>query len=541
VGAKSRLLTELSSGLLVAIVLGSFDAMKLGIDFGTTRTVVAAVDRGNFPVVGFSGPDGQSLDWYPSVVAEKRGELCFGLDAVEKVSDPEWTVLRSFKRFLSGPDASPDTVIEIGSTQMPMIDLITRFLEQLEQDLRTRSNAPRPKEKELDVVVATPANSHSAQRFVTLESFRRAGFEVHAMLNEPSAAGVEYAHRYRNTITSKREHIVVYDLGGGTFDASLVRMSGRAHDVVASSGLARLGGDDFDEVLLDLTLEARGSTKDSLPARTLALLRDQCREAKERLHPNSKRVTIEHEGVANVSIDDYYARCAPLVERTLATLRRVLEGRGEDVIQNREDHSMERALDESEIAGIYVVGGASSLPIIARMLKDEFGRRVHRSAYPSAATAIGLAIALDDRAGFELTERFSHHFGVFREAQGGREVAFDPIFVEGAPQPSRAGGEHVEVRQYRAAHNIGHFRYIECGWLDGQGAPSGDITPYAEVLFPFDPELRRPGLDLKSVPIQRTGEEGPLVEERYAVQTGGVIEVTITDLETGFERRHRIS
>src|SRR5256885_1020367 len=83
--------------------------------------------------------------------------------------------------------------------------------------------------------------------------------------------------------------------------------------------------------------------------------------------------------------------------------------------------------------------GASSLPIIARMLRDEFGRRVHRSAYPSAATAIGLAIALDDRAGFELTERFSHHFGVFREARGGAEVAFDPIFTEGTEQPSKAG------------------------------------------------------------------------------------------------------
>ena len=69
------------------------------------------------------------------------------------------------------------------------------------------------------------------------------------MLNEPSAAGFEYTHRHRNTLTSKREHVVVYDLGGGTFDASLVRMSRPAHEVVATAGINRLGGDDFDDVL----------------------------------------------------------------------------------------------------------------------------------------------------------------------------------------------------------------------------------------------------------------------------------------------------
>lgn len=524
---------------------------KLGIDFGTTRTVVAVCDRGNYPVLGFLGPDGNSTDWYPSVVAEREGELTFGLDAAAVAHDPSYAVVRSFKRLLGAPDVSPETRIQIGALEMTVLDLVTRFLVALKRDIVERSNLPSAftDDTPMRCVVATPANAHSTQRFITLESFRRAGFEVVAMLNEPSAAGVEYAHRYRNTITSKREHILVYDLGGGTFDASLVRMRGLAHDVIGSSGLSRLGGDDFDEALLDLVLEAKALDKAALEPRSLDTLRDQCRDAKERLNPSSKRIAIDlaaglpgglSEPVVIVA-ERFYERCMPLVDETLAMMKRVLDGRdGEALIYN--DHTAPFAavpISDAEIAGIYVVGGASTLPLIARMLKDSYGRRVHRSAYPSASTAIGLAIALDDQ-GFVLTERFSHHFGVFREARDGTEVAFDPIFNEVTEQPSLSGTSVTSVRTYRAAHNVGHFRYIECGWLDGHGAPSGDITPFAEVLFPFDPTLRRPEVDLRDVPVRRTGSAGPLVEERYSVNAGGIVELTIVDLETGFERRHRL-
>ena len=110
-----------------------------------------------------------------------------------------------------------------------------------------------------------PANAHSTQRFVTLDAFRNAGFEVRGMINKPSAAGLEYAHRHEETISSRREHVVIYDLGGGTFDAALVLIAGGKHDVVATSGVARLGGDDFDTALLDLALETGGVTRALTP------------------------------------------------------------------------------------------------------------------------------------------------------------------------------------------------------------------------------------------------------------------------------------
>jgi len=512
--------------------------MRLGIDFGTTRTVVACSDRGNYPALSFQDESGNPIDWYPSVIAERRGELRFGFDALAVAADPEWTVLRSFKRLLSGPRSSPDFQVEIGSTSLPGVELITRFLGSLRQAILTRSNRPAAERDDgrLVAVVATPANAHGTQRFITLDAFRRAGFEVTALLNEPSAAGFEYSHRYRNTLTSRREHIVVYDLGGGTFDASLVHISGRRHEAITTSGSAQLGGDDFDAALAHLVLERVGLTEGGLPRRALSLLVEQCREAKERLNPSSRRIVIDLESClgdiapapeVTVAVADYYDRCMPLVQRSIEAMHPVMSLLEE---KSATDDAM------TALAGIYVVGGASSLPVVGRVLREVFGRRVHRSPYPSAAVAIGLAIAVDDEAGFELSDRLSRHFGVFRESDSGQGVVFDPIFSRDARIPGRRDAPVVHRRTYRAAHNVGRYRFVECAQLDPAGVPHGDITAFMDVLFPFDRAVRHLGSELAEIPVRRLQGEGPLIQEEYAITPHGLVRVTITDLETGYQR-----
>ena len=116
--------------------------MRLGIDFGTTRTVVACSDRGNYPALSFQDESDNPVDWFPSVVAERGGELRFGFDALAVAADPAWTVLRSFKRLLSGPRSSPDFEVAIGGARMPGVELITRFLSALREAILTRSNRP---------------------------------------------------------------------------------------------------------------------------------------------------------------------------------------------------------------------------------------------------------------------------------------------------------------------------------------------------------------------------------------------------------------
>jgi molecular chaperone DnaK (HSP70) len=512
--------------------------VRLGIDFGTTRTVVACCDRGNYPVLSFFDEAGDTVDFYPSVVAEHNGELSFGLDALHLAQERGWDLVRSFKRLLARPRAA-DAAVQIGGVEISVVDLIARFLAALRDAILFRSNRPTAgSDDKLVAVVATPANAHGSQRFVTLDAFRRAGFEVIGMLNEPSAAGFEYTHRHHRTITSKREHIVVYDLGGGTFDASLVHLHGRHHDAVATSGLNHLGGDDFDAVLADVVLAAARLERKDLPRRARTLLLDQCREAKERLNPNSRRIAVDLEAVlgdaaplpeVTIGVQEFYEAAAPLVERTIVAMEPVMAKLDENV-----DEAM------TEIAGIYVVGGASALPVVPRVLRERFGRRVHRSPYPSGAIAIGLAIAADEDAGFEVSDRLSRHFGVFREGRGGEDVVFDPIFDREERVPSRGEGRAVIPRVYRAAHNVGRYRFVECAALDARGVPIGDITAYADVFFPFDPELRGAGIDASRVPVRRMQREGPLIQEKYSVTEHGLVKVTITDLETGFERSFHI-
>ena len=251
--------------------------MELGIDFGTTRTVVACADRGNHPVVGFVDAAGDTAQWIPTLVAERDGELRFGFDAEAVAGDCSFTVVRSFKRLLSDPDAGPAKTVTIGRAVVSLHDVVTGFLAHVRQVLETRSDVRRSlaRASVIRAAVAVPANAHGAQRFTTLDAFRRAGFEVAAMLNEPSAAGFEYTHRHRDTLSSRRDVVVVYDLGGGTFDASVVRMSGRRHEVLATAGLARLGGDDFDGILADVLLERVGLSREALPASVAAAIVEQ--------------------------------------------------------------------------------------------------------------------------------------------------------------------------------------------------------------------------------------------------------------------------
>ncbi len=492
--------------------------MQLGIDFGTTKTVVAVCDRGNYPVVHFQTDGGDTLDGIPSIVAEKDGELRYGLDAL--IDEPGWTVVRSFKRALGEP-GGPERKLAIGSVEVPVFDLLVGFLSALRTAILERGNLPKSKKKdrELRAVVATPAHALGAQRFLTLEAFRRAGFDVIATLNEPSAAGFEYTHAHASTITAKREHVVVYDLGGGTFDASLVRVTDLKHDAVVTAGDAKLGGDDFDAVLLDMVVRAG-----KLRRFDRAQLLDQCRDAKERINPSSKKISIDvDDKTVTVPIADYYDACTPLVERTIEAMLPVIRRAQTDEAEALGD-----------IAGIYVVGGASALPIVGRVLRERFGRRVHRSPYPSAATAVGLAIAADDTSGFSLTDRFSRTFGVFREAEGGSDVAFDIIFDRETELPSREAVR--KERRYQVAHDLGHFRFVECTGVDRAGVPEGDLSLFADVRFPFAPELQRDEVDLAVAPVHRLPDLGTTVCESYELDPHGLVRLSIKDERTGYAR-----
>ncbi|MCB9695361.1 MAG: Hsp70 family protein [Alphaproteobacteria bacterium] len=492
--------------------------MRLGIDFGTTRTVVAVCDRGNFPVVGFDGPDDAVVDWWPTVAAVRGDEVLYGWEAAAKLGVRGWSIVRSLKRLLA-TSGHADTV-ELGRDRLPVVEVVAGFLSALRRDLLERSNLPvaLADDEPIEAMIAVPAGATSAQRFVMLDAFQLAGFKVVGLINEPSAAGIEYAHRYRKTLTSQREDVLVYDLGGGTFDVSLVRMADGDHRVLAHAGDNHLGGDDFDAELLRLAMLAADRDPGSLGEDQRVALLEHCRAQKERLTPNTKKVSVDLDDDRTVTVTtaELYEACEPLVDRSLEAAMRVLPGEGDEALEH--------------LAGVYVVGGASDLPVVARKLKEVFGRRVKRSAYPSASTAVGLAIAFEEAPA--LTERFSRTFGVFRELRSGEDVAFDVLVTPDA----EVGGEGASwIRRYRAAHNVGCFRFAECDRIE-DGLPVGDLLPWGEIRFAFDPAAREDA----QAPIHRLDGPGPLVEERYRVLPSGIVEVEITDLDSGFSQQYRL-
>ena len=492
--------------------------MKLGIDFGTTHTVVTLVDRGNYPVVSFDGGD-----FVPSLVAlkERTGERRYGWAAFAVRHEPGWTAVRSLKRHLDA--AGLRTEIPIGSWRLSLLDLLSGFFSALHRELVERSNAGLTADEVLHAAVSVPANATTAQRFLTLEAFKAGGFAIEALLNEPSAAGFEYAHRTRRA-DPRREYLVVYDLGGGTFDASLLKMTGRTNEVVATNGVRRLGGDDFDEAILALVLDR--AAPGALDGATRDLLLEECARQKENLSPNTRRVLVDLAAIGKeplvLSADEIYAACAPLVRQSMDAVEPLLA-----------DSEGESAIAWSEVAGLYVVGGGGLFPLVTRVLKERFGeKRVRRSPHPFAATAMGLAIFLDREAGWELEDRLSRHFGVFRESEAGTDVAFDPIFPKGTVLPAPGAAPVSVTRRYRAAHNVGHFRFLECTRLTG-GRPDGDVTPWDEVLFPFERSLR--GRALSTADVRRR-VDGPEVVETYTLGSEGAVSLTVTDASDGFTR-----
>ncbi|MCA9636471.1 MAG: hypothetical protein KC420_10640, partial [Myxococcales bacterium] len=216
-----------------------------------------------------------------------------------------------------------------------------------------------------------------------------------------------------------------------------------------------------------------------------------------------------------------YERAQPLIDRSVDQVERLFAGLREHGIDPD---------NQSELGALYLVGGGSAFPAVGRALRQRYGRKIQLAPQTHAATAIGLAIAGDPAASIFVREATTRHFGVWREAEGGRRKVFDPIFtkdllVGDAPRVVR--------RRYRPIHRVGELRFLECSALDAGGQPEGDLTPWRTIRFPYDPSLAdRPLAELR--PERAPELSAQEIVETYTYRDDGTIAVEIANPGGGY-------
>jgi molecular chaperone DnaK len=507
---------------------------RLGIDYGTTNTVVSCADRGRYPLVPHVTETsiGRVVrESFPSLIVcdVETGRLRFGAHAERALTEPgadrRFIPIRSLKRLLRDYTDGARFAGNLVPGGLDVRDTFRQFAAALLDSVRNSGMIPA--DEPLEAILTWPAHANGAQRHITRASFTEAGFRILGTLNEPSAAAIELADRLVHGNRAKAHQlstsVAVFDLGGGTFDASVVKISGSDYTVLGSAGIENLGGDDFDDVLARLFAEKLKLEFESIGhfQRTL-LLMHACRE-KERLSSGAvQNLTLDPEEIGltgtpcKITVAAYEKRLSGLIEPSIAKLA--------EVIGTVSAHYPE--ISDSSLEAIYLVGGSSRLPLVGKMISKRFPKaRLFTTDKPFSATAMGAAILSAETV--RVHDVFARHFGVIRLTDHGSREVFAPVFKAGLPLPAPGEAPLSSQVRYVPRHNIGHLRYLECATVDEQGCPVAGIRPWSEIFFPYDPNLSL------TQPLQRTDIEprhdlDAETAETYCCDSDGIITVQLT-------------
>ncbi|WP_017920043.1 Fe-S protein assembly chaperone HscA [Burkholderia gladioli] len=365
--------------------------LAVGIDLGTTNSLVASVRNSVAEVL----PDDEGRALLPSVVRYlEKGGRRIGYAAKEAAaSDPRNTIV-SVKRFMGrgkaevehAANAPYDFVDAPGMVQIRTVDGVKSPVEVSAEILATlRQRAEDTLGDDLvGAVITVPAYFDDAQRQATKDAARLAGLNVLRLLNEPTAAAIAYG------LDNGAEGLyAVYDLGGGTFDLSILKLSKGVFEVLAAGGDSALGGDDFDHALFSHVLAAAGIERTALSAEDVRALLDRSRAVKEALSdaPEAAFEMTLSTGATiaqTVSAETFAGLVEPLVARTLAPTRKALR---------------DAQVTPAEIKGVVLVGGATRMPVIRAAVERFFGQPPLINLDPDQVVALGAAVQADLLAG----------------------------------------------------------------------------------------------------------------------------------------------
>jgi molecular chaperone DnaK len=470
----------------------------IGIDLGTTNSEVAVIRNGR-PVV--IEEDGDPI--LPSVVGlDPQGHLLVGKAARNQyVLAPERTV-RSIKRKMG-----QEVTVALGDQKYSPQEISAIILKTLKHRAEKVLGSPVSK-----VVITVPAFFNDGQRQATRQAGELAGLEVVRIINEPTAAVLTY-----DPHPPEMERLLVYDLGGGTFDVSVAQVEDGVVEIQASHGDTQLGGDDFDQLLLDHVCDKFASEhgvdlRQSLGAKARVLRASE--DAKKRLSSDAV-TTIEEEFITEkdgkslnlvmeITRYDYEELIRPLLLKTLGCLDEALT---------------DAKVQANQIDKVVLVGGATRTPLVHTLLEERLGRPVHCEIEPDLAVAMGAAVQGGLIAGIDvgpvLVDITPHTLGIsaLGELHGFMsEHSFSPIIERNTPLPATQTEIYSTVVDDQPTAQIRVF----------QG--ENQDTRYNTLVGEFDIE------GLAEVP------SGNQILVRLDLDLNGILKVTATERATGLAK-----
>jgi molecular chaperone HscA len=357
-----------------------------GIDLGTTNSLVATVRSG----IAETLPDGNGRVLLPSIVYMGNEQRLVGHDAQKFQSNDPLNTLSSIKRLMGRGiddisqlgDVLPYEFVTDEHHVVPRIKTANGAISAVEVSAEILKELTERVEQTLGgkvegVVITVPAYFDDAQRQATRDAATLAGLNVYRLLNEPTAAAVAYG------LDQQHDGVIaVYDLGGGTFDISILRLNKGIFEVLATGGDSALGGDDIDHALGEWILQqANFDQFDAVLSRRILIA---ARAAKEALTTqNTTEINVNYEDQTwqgSLTIEQFNLIVQPIIKKTLTPCRRVLR---------------DANIDIDQIAQVVMVGGSTRVPLVPKMVQGFFGRKPMTDLDPDQVVAIGAAIQAD--------------------------------------------------------------------------------------------------------------------------------------------------